>query len=142
MLYVIRLMRGDCLVTDARDERAARNLATALTAEDGESIVSIRQLPRFGVRFSPSDQGSLEVHSWDDGTLDDVLINEYPILNQEFHRANAIPFGLTTTGSGPVLQQLKEAHEENTEIIRKALQMERERFSHEPAASTRKATQK
>lgn len=86
MLYVLRLSGGDCIVTAAEDERSA--LACTLKLADGETVMSIRPLSGFTVRFSPTDSGSLEVSSWDDFSLDDILAKEYPILNEAFRRAN------------------------------------------------------
>src|SRR5215472_10562311 len=66
MLYVLRLSTGDLIVAAAENESRARALASTLELEDGEEVVSIRALPKFAARLSPTDSGSLEVHSWDD----------------------------------------------------------------------------
>jgi hypothetical protein len=142
MLYIMRLAKGDCIIASARDERSAHDLADKLGQEDGETVVSVRELPRFAVRLSPNDDASLEVHSWDDSTLDDVLVNEYPALNDAFRAANAAPFLPEAQADEPLFAQLSEAHEKNTEIIREGLRMERQRLSPEPVLKTRKAAQK
>src|ERR1700722_17395412 len=147
MLYVIRLTKGDCIIAAGRDEQAVCDMAKCLAAEDGETVASIRAIGRLGIRLSPNDEGSVEIHSWDDSTLDDGLVNEYPLLNQAFHAANAVPLianvpsdqvqsdhprGGRPRGDRPFIAQLKQAHEQNTEIIRKGLRLERQRFA--PAA--------
>jgi hypothetical protein len=133
MLYVLRLSSGDCMVAASEDERSARELAGRMGLQEGETIASIRPLSRFGVRFSPTDSGSLDVNSWDDSTLDDILIHEYPILNEALQKANAMRFVPTPNREKPVLDQLRDAHEKNSEIIRKGLRQEVERLTSEPA---------
>jgi hypothetical protein len=143
MLFVMRLTQGDCVIASACDERSARDIASHLAAQDEEIVVSIRELDRFGVRFSPNDQGSLEVHCWDDATLDNVLANEYPVLNEAFRRANAAPLvpanhAPADHAAKPLMTTLKEAYEKNTEVIRQGLRLERQRFSSERALKTQK----
>jgi hypothetical protein len=142
MLYIMRLIHGDCIIASARDERSALDLADRLANEDGETVVSVRELPRFALRLSPNDEASMEVHSWEDSTLDDVLINEYPALNDAFRAANAVPFMPRAQVDEPLFAQLSEAHEQNTEIIRKGLRREQQRFGPEPALKARKAAHK
>ena len=91
MLYVMRLAKGDCILASAGDECSARELAGHLLADDGETVVSVRELAGLGVRMSPNEQGSLDVHSWDDATLDDILDHEYPALHDAFRAANSRP---------------------------------------------------
>jgi len=129
MLYVPRLSTGDLIVAAAENESRARALASTLELEDGEEVVSIRALPNFAARLSPTDSGSLEVHSWDDSTLDDMLVHEYPLLNEALHSANSVRFMPPTASDKPILNQLKQAYEQNTEIIRAGLQRERARLS-------------
>jgi hypothetical protein len=121
------------MVAASEDERSARELAGRMGLQEGETIASIRPLSRFGVRFSPTDSGSLDVNSWDDSTLDDILIHEYPILNEALQKANAMRFVPTPNREKPVLDQLRDAHEKNSEIIRKGLRQEVERLTSEPA---------
>ena len=135
MLYVLRLAKGDCILAGCPDQQSVCDLASRLTAEDGESVVSIREISRVGIRLSPNDEGSLEIHSWDDVTLDDVLVNEYPALNEAFHAANGVPL-VPARSDQPFLTQLKQAHEQNTEIIRKGLLEEQQRFSPETKLSS------
>ena len=80
MLYVLRLPSGDCIVAAAEDESSVRALMGTLGLEPGEIPATIRPLSRFAVRLSPTDEGSLEVNSWDDATLDDFLAHEYPLF--------------------------------------------------------------
>jgi len=141
MLYVMRLMNGDSIIADARDEQSARDFVRTLEGEDAAATVSIRRLPRFAVRFSPNDRGTLEVNSWDDATLDDVLAQEYPVLNAALDEANKVPFVAAKTGK-PVMSQLREAHERNAQIIRKGLEEEQQRFSHATQLKTRKVAHK
>jgi hypothetical protein len=124
MLYVLRLSTGDCVVAAAEDETGPRSLATSFGLQDGEEIVSVRPLPRFAVRLSPTDSGSLEVSAWDDSTLDDILAHEYPILNEALQAANSVRFMPPPTADSPILEQLKQAHERNAEIIRAGLERE------------------
>ena len=141
MLYVIRLTKGDCIIAAGRDEQAVCDLAKRLAAEDGETVVSIREIGRFGVRLSPNDEGSLEIHSFDDSTLDDVLLNEYPALNDAFREANAVPLmpharSDQSPSDQSLIAQLKQAHEQNADTIRKGLRKERQRFAAEAELGT------
>jgi hypothetical protein len=140
MLYILRLSNGDCIIVEAQDQSVARDLAAAVALEEGESIVSMRPLPRFAARFSPNDDASLNVSSWDDATLDDILAHEYPLLNEAFRQANSLPLMEAGSVNRDTLNQLKEAHEKNLEIIRKGLRMELEKFATE-TAEKQKATQ-
>ncbi len=142
MMYVMRLMNGDCVIASAHNEQSARDFADHLGIDDAQPVVSIRELSRFGVRFSPDDQGSLEVHSWDDAALDDILANEYPVLNDAFRRANAVPLMAATGSTESSMLQLKHGYEANTAIIREGLRLERKRLSSEPALKARSAVQK
>ena len=131
MLYVLRLSTGDCIIVEAQDQSIARDLAVSSGLEEGEAVVSVRALPRFAARFSPNDSASLDAGSWDDATLDDILVHEYPLLNDAFRQANSVPLMPATSVTPEVLNQLKEAHEQNLEIIRKGLRMELQRFAAE-----------
>jgi|SRR5271166_163043 len=131
MLYVLRLSSGDCIVTSAADEVSARALNGTLKLEDGETIASARALSSFSVRFSPTDDASLEVNSWDDPGLNDILVNEYPLLNKAFHLANSVRFMPPPNSTKPLVEQLRDAHEQNSEILRKALRLELERLNSE-----------
>lgn len=142
MLYVVRLMKGDCIIVAASDKQNALEFAHRLGGEDRESVASVRELSRFGVRLSPNEEGSLEVDSWDDRTLDDVLANEYPVLNEAFQAANAVPFMSRERATEPLMDQLKRAHEQNTEIIRKGLRLERQRFTPDPVIQKPKTARK
>jgi hypothetical protein len=108
-------------------------LAIASGLEEGESVVSIRPLSRFAARFSPNDSASLDASSWDDATLDDILAHEYPALNEAFHHANSVPLMDVPCANREVVTQLKEAYQENLEIIRKGLRSELQRFAPEAA---------
>jgi hypothetical protein len=133
MLYVLRLSSGDCIIVEAQDQSIARDLALACRLEEGESVVSIRPLPRFAARFSPNDDASLNVSSWDDATLDDILAHEYPLLNEAFRQANSAPLMEAATVNRDTLNQLKDAHEKNLEIIRNGLRLELQKFAPEHA---------
>jgi len=141
MLYVLRLSSGDCIVTSAADEPSARALNGTLKLEDGETIASVRPLSSFSIRLSPTDDASLEVKSWDDPSLDDILINEYPLLNEAFHLANSVRFMPPPNSKRPLVEQLREAHEQNSEILRKALRLELERLNPQPAPQHKTAHQ-
>lgn len=129
MLYVLRLFSGDCIVVAAEDESSARALAGVLDLEADQTVAAVRVLPRFAVRLSPTDNGTLEVDSWDDATLDDLLIHEYPLLNEALHKANSVRFMPTPDPTKPVLDELRQAHAQNVKIIREGLQRERARLS-------------
>ena len=134
MLYILRLSTGDCIIVEAQDQEIARELAIASGLEEGESVVSIRSLSRFAARFSPNDSASLDVSSWDDATLDDILAHEYPALNEAFHHANSVPLmEAASANRGVIVTQLKEAYQENLKIIRKGLRSELQRFAPEGA---------
>jgi hypothetical protein len=137
MLYVLRLSSGDCVVAAAEDESDPRSLAASFGLQEGEEIVSIRPLPGFAVRFSPTDSGSLEVNEWHDSTLDDILTHEYPILNEALQAANSVRFMPTPTADSPILEQLKQAHERNREIIRAGLERELQRLGSPSVPETR-----
>jgi hypothetical protein len=142
MLYLLRLTSGDCIVTEAHSEIGARAFASTIGLQDGESIATLRALPRFGVRLSPTEEGSLQVESWDDATLDDVLEHEYPILNDAFRKANSVRFMPQSNPQKPLLNQLRNAHEQNAEIIRKGLREEQRRFATDPPVPVRKIASK
>jgi hypothetical protein len=128
MLYILRLTNGDCVVAMAADERSARRIAMRITTRDeAPEVATVRGLDTFGVRFSPTEEGSLEATHWDDATLDGILATEYPLLNEACQRANAEPFLPAANLSEPVLSQLKDAYERNTDIIRHGLQQELQR---------------
>jgi len=129
MLYVLRMTGGDCVVLTASDENQARELAGNFGLEGGEGIVSIRPLSDFGVRLSPNESGSLDVNCWNDATLDDILSHEYPALNEALRTANSVRFMPSPNSDQPLVIQLREAHEKNTEIIRQGLQDEQLRLS-------------
>ncbi|MFZ1009901.1 MAG: hypothetical protein WAN65_23895 [Candidatus Sulfotelmatobacter sp.] len=140
MIYILRLTNGDCVVAMAADESGARRVAMSITTLGAApEIASIRRLDTFGVRFSPTEDGSLEVTHWDDETLDSILANEYPLLNEACQRANAEPFLPAANLAEPVLSQLKDAYERNTDIIRQGLQEELQRYAQPNAAIKTKA---
>jgi len=129
MLYVLRLTGGDCIVLTASDENHAREQAANFALEGGESIVSVRPLPDFAVRLSPNEDGSLDVNGWNDATLDDILEHEYPLLNRAFRTANTVRFMPVPDPDKPLMIQLREAHEQNAEIIREGLREEQSRLT-------------
>jgi hypothetical protein len=135
MLYVLRLSTGDCIITEAQDETCAHDFAVAYGLDDGESVVSVRPLSRFAARFSPNDSASFDVTSWDDPTLDNILACEYPLLNESFRQANSVPLMNAATAGRDILNQLKESHEQNLEIIRKGLRIELQRFTPQSGKS-------
>jgi len=136
MLYVLRLTNGDCVVAMAADEYGARHIATKLNLDEIAEVATIRQLDTLGIQFSPSEDGSLEVTHWDDATLDSILANEYPLLNQACQRANAEPFLPAPNPDDSVVSQLKAAYERNKDIIRQGLRQELQR-SGQAQAPTR-----
>ena len=130
-MYILRLTNGDCIVAMAADERGALETAKKLIQDEAAGVTSVRRLDRFGVQFSPTEDGTLEVEHWDDATVDDILASEYPLLNEAYRRANAAPFIEAFDPEEPVLAQLQSAHDRNTEIIREGLRRELERFNRE-----------
>ena len=142
MLFIMRLSKGDCIIAAAQDECRARDLAGGLLAQDGEAVVSVRKLPRYCVRMSPTEQGSLDVHCWDDASLDNILDQEYPALSDAFRTANSLPLLPAAKTAGPPLSQLKQAFEENTEMIRRGLRLEQNRFSSATPIPARKTARK
>jgi hypothetical protein len=140
MIYILRLTNGDCVVAMAADECGARQVAMRITTlDEAPEIATIRKLDTFGVRFSPTEDGSLQVNHWEDATLDSILVNEYPLLNEACRRANAEPFLPVANLSQPVLPQLEDAYERNTDIIRQGLQQELQRYAQFDAAIKTKA---
>ena len=127
MLYILRLTNGDSIVLLAPDEQAARRSASQLDRLRGENIVSVRPLDSFEIKLSPTEDGGLEITSWNDAALDSILANEYPALFDSYQRANAHPFA--RSGSEPPLQHLEAEFERNAEIIRQALAQEIQRFA-------------
>jgi hypothetical protein len=134
MLFILRLTNGDCVITMEADECSARQTAGKLSLDESH-VVSVRQLSSFAVQLSPTEDGSLEVARWDDAMLDDVLANEYPLLDQAYRRANSAPFAVANDPEEPILSHLKSAYEQNAEIIREGLRLERQRFGHEGVPS-------
>jgi hypothetical protein len=128
MVYVLRLANGDCIITSARDDREAREIARQIGREPGDEIVSTRRLPQFCVRLSPAESGSLDINSWEDATLDNLLANEYPVLNEALHTANRVKFMAAPESGRPLIAQLREAYEKNTEIIREGIREEQQRL--------------
>jgi hypothetical protein len=82
------------------------------------------------------------VESWDDATIDDLLVHEYPLLNTALREANSVQFMSPPNPSRPVLDQLKEAQTQNSEIIRKGLQLELKRLKSEIFVERRKAARR
>jgi hypothetical protein len=128
MLYILRLTNGDCIVLLASDEQDARRSASRRDSLQGEGIVSIRPLDEFEVKLSPTEVGGLEIAGWNDGVLNSILANEYPLLYDGYRHANAQPFAARNPQTTP-LQHLRAEFEKNTEIIRQALVRERSRFA-------------
>ena len=128
MLYILRLTDGDCIVVLAPDEQTARQAAAKLNTDEATNVATVRPLDNFGLRFSPTEDGSLEASHWDDATLDGILASEYPALNEAYRRANAAPFAKAPAAE-PILPHLKSEFERNMEIIREGLDLERRRFN-------------
>jgi hypothetical protein len=140
MIYILRLTNGDCVVAMAADECAARQVAMRITTlDETPEVATIRRLDGFGVRFAPTEDGGLQVAHWEDATLDSILSNEYPVLNEACQRANAEPFLPAANLAEPVLSQLEDAYERNTDIIRNGLQQELQRYAQSDAAIKTKA---
>ncbi len=89
MLFILRLTNGNCVILLASDEQNARESVKQMDYDEGENIVSVRALDRFGVHLSPTEEGSLEILNWDDSALDSILENEYPFLQRAFQEANS-----------------------------------------------------
>ena len=142
MVYVLRLANGDSIITSARDDRDAMESACHLGLEAGDQVVGVRRLPHLCVRLTPADSGTLEVNCWDDATLDDILVHEYPHLNEAIHAANRVKFLPNPEPGRPVFEQLHEAYEKNTEIIREGIRQEQQRPEPAPAVQLRKASHK
>jgi len=139
MLYILRLTDGDCIVALASDEQCAGEAAAKLQPQDTQDIISVRPLDSFAVRFSPTEDGGLEVAHWDDAALDGILSNEYPLLNQAYRRANAEPFTTVPESDEPIPAHLKTEFERNTDIIRQGLRRERQRFERHEVVPKSKA---
>jgi len=141
MLYILRLTNGDCVVAMATDDYSARQIALKLPLDEAAGVAMIRRLDRFAVQFSPTEDGSFEVSHWDDATLDGILANEYPLLNEACQRANAEPFLPARNPDESVVSQLQAAYERNTEIIRQGLRRELQRSSQPEVSMKSKAAQ-
>jgi hypothetical protein len=131
MFFILRLTNGDCVVTTALGQDQARKNAASVCADEATEVASVRLLPEFTLQFSPTDEGSLEVKRWHEATLDGILANEYPLLEEAYHRANAEPFTKLPDHEKPNLEHLKAANERNREIIRTGLELELQRFGKE-----------
>lgn len=134
MLFVLRLTNGDCVVAEEADEFAARQTANRLSSNETQ-VASVRRLGRFAMQFSPTEDASLEVAHWDDAVLDDILAHEYPLLDEAYRHANAVPFAMASDPEEPILSDLKAAYEQNTEIIRQGLYRELRRLSQQNVSS-------
>jgi len=140
MVYVLRLANGDSVITSARDDRDAREAARHLGLEAGDEVVSVRRLPHFCVRLTPADSGTLDIERWDDASLDDILIHEYPQLNAAIRTANRTKFMPSPDPARPIFEQLHEAYQKNTEVIREGIRQEQQRM--EPARPLQKIARK
>jgi len=129
MVYVLRLANGDSIITKARDVREARDLAGCLAKEAGDVVVAVRPLPRFCIRLSPADSGTLDISQWDDATLDDILKHEYPVLDDAIRSANKMPLFSSPSPGKPVFEQLRDGYKENTEVIREGIRQEQQRLA-------------
>jgi hypothetical protein len=125
MLFIVRLTNGNCVILLAPDEQSARQSLKKIDYESAE-IASVRVLDRFGVQLSPTADGSLEILNWDDCALDTILANEYPFLQKAFREANSRAFEQAGPDE-PAILRLNAEFERNTEIMRRAIRMERER---------------
>jgi hypothetical protein len=128
MLYILRLASGNSMLVLAADKRRAREIAAKLNRGESDEVSSIRCLDTFAVQLSPTEDGTLEVARWDDETLDGILASEYPHLYEAYLHANAEPFRPAPDHKLSAIAQLKEAYDRNTEIIRKGVQLERDRL--------------
>ena len=138
MLFVLRLSTGDSIITVAQDEESARLQTGTIKLEEGEFIASVRPLPSLAVRVSPSEHGDLEVHSWDAATLDDILINEYPLFKEALRSSNSVRFMPPPDANRPLMEELREARQKNIEILKKGIQEEAERLSPESMLARQK----
>lgn len=135
MLYILRLTDGDCVVTLAADEQGAREAARKLIYDEATSVVSMRPIENFAVRFSPTEDGSLQAEEWNGCALDEILATEYPLLYGAYCKANAIPFTQPAESDEPILMHLESQFERNTEMIRSSLVQERQRFRTKSAGN-------
>lgn len=127
--YVMGLSGGGSMIAPADDEECAWGVVGALKLQHREVIESVRPLSHSAVRLTPTDAGWLEVNSWDDVTIDDILAQGYPqpLLNDALQQTNSLP--LIPPGPNKVtLKRLSEAYERNVELIRIALRKEIERL--------------
>ncbi len=136
MLYILRLANGDCVIAMAADERSALETTKRLSQDASADVVAVRPLDGFAVQFSPTEDGSLEVAHWDDATLDNILANEYPCLNEAYRRANAEAFLKASDSEEAILSHLQSEYDRNTEIIRGGLRLELERFGQRQVSKT------
>lgn len=142
MLFVLRLSTGDSIITVAQDEESARLQTGSLKLEEGEFIASVRPLASLAVRVSPSEHGDLEVHSWDATTLEDILINEYPVFNEALRAANSVRFMPPPDATRPLIEELREARQKNIELLRKGMQEEAKRLSPDSMLARQKTASK
>jgi hypothetical protein len=126
MLYILRLADGSCLILLAADEKNARLAAKQLDNNAGDAVVSVRALENFGVKVDPNEDGSLEISGWNGAALDSILANEYPLLYGAYRRANAEPFA-QGKADVPVMRHLKAEFQRNTDLMREALALEKQR---------------
>jgi hypothetical protein len=123
MLYIVRLTNGNCVILLAPDEQSARCAAKEMDDE----IASIRAIESFRVQLCPTEDGTLEILHWDDSVLDCILKSEYPLLHHAYREANARPFEKPDADQ-PAILRLNAEFERNTEIMRQAVRLERQRF--------------
>jgi hypothetical protein len=128
MLYILRLTNGNSVILLAPDEQSARCSAKHMDFFEGAEIASVRPLDSFGIQLSPTEDGSLEILDWDESALDCILANEYPILKDAYRQANRQAFDAASPDE-PVILRLNAHFERNTEILRQALRLERQRFT-------------
>lgn len=111
-VFMCRWPNGDLSFVSARNKEDA---IVMLDEWDNADLAEVRQVQHFMVDFTLTDDGKLELQAFGERSLDDVWGRAYPVLGKARRKALATSDG-EPTGAGK-------------EIIRKAVQAERERLA-------------
>lgn len=133
-IYILRLRDGNCVVTYAANENHARKNVEPIAASE---VVTVRELDAFVAQFVLKDDGELSATLLDKKTIADLHQHEYPMLGAANTQSYA-DFGTSETDSktqavrfsSPARRHAQKWDERDKEIVRYAVEQERQRFAH------------
>lgn len=133
-IYILRLRDGNCVVTNAANENHARKNVEPLA---GSEVVTVRELNAFVAQFVLNDSGELSATLLDRKTIADVHQHEYPMLGAANTQSYA-DFSASETDSkteavrfsSPARRHAQDWDERDKQIVRYAVEQERQRFAN------------